>query len=141
MPCFGIYGVTSGYRSILILPLDFGVVLFAVERTNLDALNSNLWYSFFSLQVALFITFKVTSDSIKKSIVIWGGNIILLRISKCKVCRIEGSTQRKLLQNVEGINSSLRVLRSSWQLKYSSCVSWFNSDFRSINCCSILCSF
>ena len=49
---------------------------------------------------------------------------------------VSGCTHMLFLQEVERMYFSVRVLHSSWQLKYSSCVSLFNSKSNSMNCCS-----
>ena len=60
--------VTSGYSFSFTVPFDCRLELFAAERTNVDALSCNLWYSLISFQVSLFKMFKVAPESSKKSI-------------------------------------------------------------------------
>ena len=60
------------------MPFDCNLELFAAERTNVDALNCNLWLSLISFQASIFSTFSVAPESRRKSISRRGGETVFV---------------------------------------------------------------
>ena len=86
------------------------------------------------------LTELLASESIMKSVIICVDDIILLWLSACMLYKVRISTPMFLLHETEGIYCSVRVLHISWQLKCSTCLSWFIYNGKQLNSFSSKCS-